>query len=98
MFFAVKPALDVNSATRALVYGAPFGFFTCATCDLTNHATMRGWPAIVTVVDMACGTVLTLRVSPDRRAPLPRLAQHAWSYPGLWVKMGAVKTTECATR
>ena len=59
VFFAVKPALAVNSATRALVYGALFGFFTYATYDLTNHATMRDWPAIVTVVDMVWGTVLS---------------------------------------
>ncbi len=59
VFFAVRPALDANSASRALVYGALFGFFTYATYDLTNHATMRDWPAIVTVVDMAWGTVLS---------------------------------------
>jgi len=63
VFFAVKPALDVNSATRALVYGALFGFFTYATYDLTNHATMRAWPAIVTAVDMAWGTVLSASVA-----------------------------------
>lgn len=59
VFFAVKPALAVNSATRALVDGALFGFFTYATYDLTNHATMRDWPAIVTVVDIVWGTVLS---------------------------------------
>ena len=59
VFFAVKPALEVNSATRALVYGVLYGFFTYATYDLTNHATMRDWPAIVTVVDMVWGTVLS---------------------------------------
>lgn len=59
VFFAVKPALDVHDATRALVYGALFGFFSYATYDLTNHATMRDWPAIVTVVDLAWGTILS---------------------------------------
>ena len=63
VFFAVKPALEVNSATRALAYGALFGFFTYATYDLTNHATMRDWPAIVTVVDLAWGTVLSASVA-----------------------------------
>ena len=63
VLFAVKPALDVNSASRALIYGALFGFFTYATYDLTNHATMRDWPAIVTVVDMAWGTILSASVA-----------------------------------
>ena len=63
VFFAVKPALEVNSATRALAYGALFGFFTYATYDLTNHATMRDWPAIVTIVDLAWGTVLSATVA-----------------------------------
>ncbi len=58
VLFAVKPALEVQSAMRALVYGALFGFFTYATYDLTNLATVKDWPAIVTVVDLIWGTVL----------------------------------------
>lgn len=58
VLFAVKPALEAQSATRALVYGALFGFFTYATYDLTNLATVRDWPLIVTVVDLIWGTVL----------------------------------------
>jgi uncharacterized membrane protein len=30
-----------------------------ATYDLTNHATLKNWPAIVTVVDMIWGALLT---------------------------------------
>lgn len=63
VFFAVKPALEASSATRALAYGALFGFLTYATYDLTNHATMRDWPLIVTVVDLAWGTVLSASVA-----------------------------------
>ncbi len=58
VLFAVKPALEAQSASRALVYGALFGFFTYATYDLTNLATVKDWPAIVTVVDLVWGTVL----------------------------------------
>jgi uncharacterized membrane protein len=58
VFFAVKPALEAQSPLRALVYGALFGFFTYATYDLTNLATVRDWPVIVTVVDLIWGTVL----------------------------------------
>jgi len=58
VFFAVRPALETQSAIRALIYGALFGFFTYATYDLTNLATVRDWPVIVTVVDLIWGTVL----------------------------------------
>lgn len=63
VFFAVKPALEGNSAARALAHGALFGFLAYATYDLTNHATMRDWPPIVTVVDLAWGTVLSASVA-----------------------------------
>lgn len=57
--FAVGPALASGQWTTALVYGAFFGFCAYATYDLTNQATLKHWPTIVTVVDMAWGTVLT---------------------------------------
>jgi uncharacterized membrane protein len=63
VFFVIRPALESRDATRALTHGALFGFIAYATYDLTNHATMRGWPAIVTVVDLAWGTVLTAAVA-----------------------------------
>ena len=59
VFFAIKPAFEVGSASRALAYGAFFGFIAYATYDLTNQATMKNWPVLVTVIDLAWGTVLT---------------------------------------
>ena len=58
LFFAVRPALEAGSLARACLFGALFGFFTYATYDLTNLATLRDWPVLVTVVDIAWGTVL----------------------------------------
>jgi len=58
VFFAVRPALEVQSPMRALIYGALFGFFAYATYDLTNLATVKDWPVIVTIVDLVWGTVL----------------------------------------
>ena len=58
ILFAVRPALELQSPMRALVYGALFGFFAYATYDLTNLATVRDWPVIVTVIDLIWGTVL----------------------------------------
>jgi uncharacterized membrane protein len=58
VIFALKPALEAQSPMRALVFGALFGFFTYATYDLTNLATIRDWPLIVTAVDLVWGTTL----------------------------------------
>jgi uncharacterized membrane protein len=56
--FAVYPALKSGSLTTALIYGALFGFFTYATYDLTNQATLRNWTWSLTLVDVAWGSVL----------------------------------------
>ena len=58
VLFAVRPALELQSPMRALVYGALFGFFAYATYDLTNLATVKDWPVIVTAIDLIWGTVL----------------------------------------
>lgn len=59
LIFAVAPALESQSWQKALVLGALFGFFTYATYDLTNLATLREWPLTVTLVDMVWGAVLS---------------------------------------
>ena len=57
--FAIHPALIAGSFSKAVIYGALFGFLAYATYDLTNLATIKGWPLLVTVVDLAWGMVLT---------------------------------------
>ena len=59
IIFAVAPALESNSLTKALVLGALFGFFTYATYDFTNLATLKDWPILVVVVDVIWGAVLS---------------------------------------
>lgn len=59
LLFVVFPALDKGSLVRAAVLGALFGLVTYATYDLTNLATLRGFPPLVAAVDMAWGMVLT---------------------------------------
>jgi len=59
VIFAVAPALRNESVATAIVYGALFGFFTYATYDVTNFATLRNWPVAVVVVDVAWGTFLS---------------------------------------
>jgi uncharacterized membrane protein len=63
VYFAVRPAIETGGATRALAHGAVLGFIAYATYDLTNQATMRDWPVLVTVVDLLWGTVLTAAVA-----------------------------------
>ncbi len=58
VIFAVLPGLNAESLWRAALLGAAFGFFAYATYDLTNLATLRGFPVKMAVVDMAWGTLL----------------------------------------
>jgi uncharacterized membrane protein len=59
-FAIASPAVRSESGGvgRAAWQGALFGFVAYATYDLTNLATLRGWPLRVTVVDLAWGAVL----------------------------------------
>lgn len=61
--FAVIPGTDAAAALEGLWRGALFGLVAYATYDLTNHATVRDWPAIVTGVDLAWGTILSASVA-----------------------------------
>ena len=63
ILFAVKPGLDTGSLAKAAIWGALFGFFTYATYDLTNLATLKDWPLKVVVVDIAWGTLLCTLVA-----------------------------------
>lgn len=58
LVFAVLPALEKGRAGHALLMGGLFGFFTYATYDLTNLATLKDWPILIVVVDIAWGVVL----------------------------------------
>jgi uncharacterized membrane protein len=58
LIFAVMPAVKAESLAAAVVYGALFGFFTYATYDLTNQATLRNWTVQLSLIDMGWGTVL----------------------------------------
>ena len=61
--FAITPALDRDSAGHAVIMGALFGFFTYATYELTNLATLDGWPLGIVFIDIAWGVVLTASVA-----------------------------------
>ncbi len=63
LIFAIAPALAQKSLMHAILFGALFGFFTYATYDLTNWATLKDWPPVVALVDIVWGTVLSASVA-----------------------------------
>lgn len=63
LVFAVMPGLEAGSLARAVLLGALFGLIAYATYDLTNLATVRGWPVLITVIDLVWGTVLSAAVA-----------------------------------
>lgn len=62
-YFAILPAVEKNSLAKAVIAGALFGFFTYATYDLTNLATLKNWPLTIVFIDIAWGALLTAVVS-----------------------------------
>jgi uncharacterized membrane protein len=63
LVFVVVPGLQANSLSRTLLLAAFFGLVTYATYDLTNLATVKDWPILVTIVDLLWGTTLSVLVS-----------------------------------
>ena len=63
VFFVINPALAKDSWKYALLAGLFFGLVSYSTYDLTNLATLKGWPLIVSVVDLVWGSVMSASVS-----------------------------------
>ncbi len=59
LFLVVLPAVASASWTEALWRGALLGAVAYGAYDLTNHATITGWPLTMTIVDMAWGMTVT---------------------------------------
>ena len=59
VFFAIVPALEAGTVTRAVTLGAFFGLVAYATFDLTCMALFKDFPLVVVAVDLLWGTVLT---------------------------------------
>lgn len=58
IFFVINPAFEKDSIVYAFVVGGVFGFITYSTYDMTNLATLKDWPVIITVIDIIWGTFL----------------------------------------
>ncbi|MHC1786509.1 MAG: DUF2177 family protein [Christensenellales bacterium] len=63
LFFVIDPAIQVRSIARALWTGAFLGLAMYATYDLTNQATLKDWPPLITAIDLAWGTFITAATS-----------------------------------
>ena len=63
VLFVIAPAVEKGSWTQAVLLGALFGLIAYATYDLTNLATLKDWPLLVTIVDLAWGAALGASVS-----------------------------------
>ncbi len=61
--FVIYPSIEKQSPGRAVILGAIFGLITYATYDLTNYATLKGFPINVVIIDLIWGTFLTTFVS-----------------------------------
>ncbi len=63
VFFVIAPAIEKGNIWYSLYAGALFGLVAYATYDLTNLATMKGFPLKITIIDLIWGTFVTAAVS-----------------------------------
>ena len=59
LVFAIAPGLRARRWATAAALGALLGLVAYGTYDLSNYATLRGWPLALTAIDMAWGAVLS---------------------------------------
>src|SRR5690348_10949450 len=57
--FAVAPAVEAGGWMRAALLGGFLGVVAFGTYDLTNLATLKGWPKAMTAVDIVWGGVVS---------------------------------------
>ena len=63
VFFVITPSVEKKVWMHALFAGMFFGLITYATYDLTNLATLKNWPMVVTIVDLLWGMSVSGLVS-----------------------------------
>lgn len=61
--FVIQPALSSKSIKDLVVKAVLFGLVTYATYDLTNLATIKNWPLLITVIDLIWGMTVSVLVS-----------------------------------
>lgn len=73
--FVIAPSIAVSSPRVVAICGAFFGLVAYATYDLTNQATLRGWPLGITIADLFWGTALTAVAATAGHAVAARLSR-----------------------
>jgi len=63
LIFAVVPGLKRRSLMHTLTMAPAFGFFTYATYELTNMATLPDWPLKLVLIDTLWGMTLCTAVA-----------------------------------
>lgn len=56
--FVIVPGIEADSILKVILLGALFGFASYATYDLTNYATLEGFPLNMVIIDLIWGTSL----------------------------------------
>jgi len=59
VLLAVRPGQPDLSLLNVALYGAVVGFVAYGTYDVTNLATIKNWPPLMSVVDLAWGTIIS---------------------------------------
>ncbi|MDQ5955382.1 MAG: hypothetical protein QG621_385 [Patescibacteria group bacterium] len=62
VFVVIEPNVG-SSLTKVFMVGLVVGLMAYATYDLTNQATIKNWPFVVTAIDLAWGALVTGVVS-----------------------------------
>ena len=73
LVLAVLPNAAEPGWRKTLVTAALFGFFAYATYDLTNLATLKGWPVGLSLLDMTWGTVVSTASAAAGKFALDRM-------------------------
>lgn len=63
LVFVIEPALIQQDLLKLVLSAALFGLVTYATYDLTNLATIKDWPMVITLIDLTWGMSLSVIVS-----------------------------------
>ena len=60
LVFVILPSIEKNSYQSLVLYSLLYGLVTFATYDLTNLATIKDWPIIVSLIDIMYGMFVAL--------------------------------------
>jgi len=63
LFFVILPSIEKNSYISLVLYALLYGLVTFSTYDLTNLATIKDWPVIVSIVDILYGMFVAVVAS-----------------------------------